>query len=228
MIIREVTIGNCRLIQGDCLQVMPLLDWDVTLIDPPYGIAYVHGAEKRKHGSKHNNKPIIGDDKPFDPVPFLDKPCIAWGANNYAAKLPPMPSWFIWDKRCGLGGGPDQADCEVAWSNLGHPARCFNHYWSGFSRDSERGVPRVHPTQKPIAVMEWCLKFMPEGTVLDAFMGSGTTGVACVNLGRKFIGIELDADYFDIAVRRIADAHRQADMFVTKPPIIPPTQEVLI
>ena len=88
---------------------------------------------------------------------------------------------------------------------------------------------RVHPTQKPVALMEWCLGFLPDAkTVLDCYMGSGTTGVACVNLGRSFIGIELDPDYFDIAVKRITNAHRQADMFVAKPAIIAPTQETLI
>ena len=94
---------------------------------------------------------------------------------------------------------------------------------NGIARD------RVHPTQKPVALMEWCIGFLPNAqTILDPFMGSGTTGVACVNLGRSFIGIERDPDYFDICVRRITDAHRQADLFVSKPAIAAPVQETLL
>ena len=88
----------------------------------------------------------------------------------------------------------------------------FRHHWDGMMRDSERGVPRVHPTQKPVAVMSWCLGFAP-GSVLDPFMGSGTTGVACMNLGRKFIGIEIEPKYFDISCERIENAQRQMRMF---------------
>ena len=226
-IIREERIGGQRLILGDCLQVMPFLQYDAICSDPPYGIAYVHGAEKRKHGSKHNNKPIIGDNQPFDPETFIKGPSILWGANHYAPRLPPSPTWLVWDKRCGRGGGPDQADAEFAWSNLGGPARCINHYWSGFARDSEQGIPREHPTQKPIAVMEWCLGFLPDAKIiLDPFMGSGTTLVACQRLGRAGIGIEIDPDYFAIACKRVDEATRQPDLFVTPNP--KPIQESLL
>ncbi len=224
---RRVVIGDCTLYEGDCLEVMPTLGKvDAAVTDPPYGIGYVHGAEKGKYATKFNGKRVIGDDKPFDPSSLLavGVPSVFWGANSYASGLPASTSWLVWDKRCGKGGRPDQADCEIAWSNIGGPARVFNHYWSGFARDSERGVPRVHPTQKAIAVMEWCLGFLPESeTILDPFMGSGTTGVACVKEGRKFIGIELDPEYFDIACKRIRDAYAQPDMFVA-PPAAPPEQ----
>jgi len=90
-------------------------------------------------------------------------------------------------------------------------------------------LDKQHPTQKPVALMEWCLGFLPDAkTVLDCYMGSGTTGVACVNLGRSFIGIELDPGYFDIAVSRITDAHRQGDFFTPKPAVAAPVQEALI
>ena len=93
-------------------------------------------------------------------------------------------------------------------------------------RDSERGIPRVHPTQKPVAVMEWCLGFLPrEATVLDGFMGSGTTLVACAKLGRKGIGIEIDPDYFEIACKRVEEAYRQPDLFIAPPET--PTQEAM-
>jgi len=104
-------------------------------------------------------------------------------------------------------------------------ARLLNHYWNGMMRDSERAVARVHPTQKPIALMEWCLGFLPNAqTIIDPFMGSGTTLVACQRMGRNGTGIELDPDYFDIACRRVDEATRQPDLLIT-PPAPQPVQE---
>jgi hypothetical protein len=129
--------------------------------------------------------------------------CI-WGGNFFG--LPAAPKWLVWDK---LNSG-DFADAELAWTNAAGAVRVVRHMWNGMLRDSERGTPRVHPTQKPVAVMKWCIEQIgqPE-TILDPFMGSGTTGVAAVQLGRKFIGIEIEPKYFDIACRRIDDAQRQ-------------------
>jgi site-specific DNA-methyltransferase (adenine-specific)/modification methylase len=196
--------------------------------DPPYGINYVHGAEKRKFASRHNERPIIGDDKPFDPEPFLRWPSIFWGANHFASRLPGAGRWLVWDKRDGVGFN-DQSDIEIGWvSGERRADRIVSHLWSGLTKASERGVPRDHPTQKPVFVMHWCLGFLPEAqTILDPFMGSGTTGVACVKMGRRFIGIEMDTGYFDIACKRIEDAHRQTDMFVDKPAIAQATQKEL-
>lgn len=228
-IIREVTIGRCRLLLGDCRSIVPTLtDVDAIVADPPYGIAYSPGAGgggiRSKNGKRYEKqfvgkKLVIADDEPFDPRFLLQVgvPTILWCGNHYASRLPDSSAWLIWDKRRGTSVN-DFADCEMAWTNLKSPARVLPHLWNGMLRDSERGVPRVHPTQKAIAVMEWCLTFVPTSkTILDPFMGSGTTGVACVNLGRSFIGIELDPGYFDIAVKRITDAHRQADLFIEKP-----------
>src|SRR5690606_34818674 len=104
---------------------------------------------------------------------------VLFGANHFASRLPPTPTWLVWDKRRGTGSD-SQADCEIAWSNLGGPARLFSHLWRGAIRDSERGVKRVHPTQKPVALMRWCLEqARPSGIVLDPFLGSGSTLVAC-------------------------------------------------
>ncbi|TIL67226.1 MAG: site-specific DNA-methyltransferase, partial [Mesorhizobium sp.] len=102
------------------------------------------------------------------------------------------------------------------------------HYWNGMMRDSERGVPRVHPTQKPVAVMEWVLQetTQPGESVLDPYMGSGSTGVACLKLGRKFTGIEIDAGYFEIACDRVRKAYAQPDMFVDRTQ--EPRQETLL
>ena len=109
----------------------------------------------------------------------------------------------------------DFADCELAWTNIKGSVRLVRHMWNGMIRASENKYPRVHPTQKPIVVMEWAisqLKKDPE-TILDPFMGSGTTGVACANLGRKFLGIEIERKYFDIACERIDAACSQSRLF---------------
>lgn len=227
-IIREERIGGQRLIQGDCLAVMQDLGrFDAVVADPPYGIGYSHGGGggKLAQSTKLHHMPIIGDDAPFDPSAFIRQPCILWGGNHFADRLPPTPSWLSWDKRCSNFSN-DQADCELAWTNLGFPARMFRHIWNGMLRGPESRVPRQHPMQKPVALMEWCLGFLPDAeTILDPYMGSGTTGVACVKLGRKFTGIELDPDYFDIACKRIEEAYRQPDMLIEAEKAPAPVQE---
>ena len=229
---RKEIIGDCTLYLGDCLQVMPTLGrFDAVVTDPPYGIAYHRGGGGGKFGinAQVESLPVIkGDDQPFDPAPLLalGVPTIMWGANHYAERLPSVDRWLIWDKRCGVGSN-DFADCEMAWTNIGGPARVFNHMWNGIIRHSERGIPRVHKTQKAIAVMEWCLGFLPKAqTILDPFMGSGTTLVACQRMGRHGTGIELDPDYFEIACKRVRDAYAQPDLFIAPPE--KPIQEELL
>ena len=218
-IIREERIGNQRLILGDCLQVMPTLGrFDAVVTDSPYGIGFSHGGGggKLARSTRLDHMPIIGDEKPFDPAPLLALgiPAILWGGNHFADRLPASQSWLTWDKRC-ADYSNDQADCEMAWTNLGFPARMFRHVWNGMLRGSESKTPRVHPTQKPVALMEWCLGFLPDAkTILDPFMGSGTTLVACQRMGRAGTGIELDPDYFDIACRRVDEAARQPDLLI--------------
>ena len=230
-IIREERIGNQRLLLGDCLQVMPWLGrFDAVVTDPPYGIEFAHGGGggKLARSTKLDHMPIIGDEKPFDPAPLLALgiPAVLWGGNHFADRLPASQSWLTWDKRC-ADYSNDQADCEMAWTNLGFPARMFRHVWNGMLRGSESKTPRVHPTQKPVALMEWCLGFLPDAkTILDPFMGSGTTLVACQRMGRHGTGIELDPDYFDIACKRVDEAARQPDLLIpeTRPQ---PTQEAM-
>lgn len=220
---REERIGDCRLILGDCLEVMPLLGKvDAVVTDPPYGIDYnpTRSQSSAASGSRKAAKKIKGDDKPFDPTPFMvaDK-WLFWGGNNFSHKLPGAAGWLAWDKRDSgtLFRGFMASDFELAASNVVGRTQVISHKWCGHLRDSERGV-FVHPTQKPVAVMEWCLGFLPDAeTILDPFMGSGTTLVACAKMGRKGIGIELDPDYFEIACRRVEEAYRQPDLFVEPP-----------
>ena len=130
--------------------------------------------------------------------------------------MPNEKSWLVWFKADG-NTKIDQGHAELAWTNLGCAIRGINHRWCGMVRDSEHGIRNQHPTQKPIVVMEWCLGFLPNcKTIFDPFMGSGTTGVASINLGKKFIGIEREQKYFDIACKRIEQAERQGDLFMQK------------
>ena len=208
-------MSHWQVIQGDCLEVLKTLpsgSADAVITDPPYGINAVKNGKcfGKSNACKTNTyRPIVGDDRPFDPAPFIDAaPTVClWGANHYSHLLPQAACWLVWDKRDGCN--PNHlADCELAWTNRTTPARLFSHRWMGMIRASERG-PRVHPSQKPVVLMEWVLDTLgiPEGsTVLDPYCGSGSLGVACVQTGRNFIGIEIDPGYCDIARRRIAEA----------------------
>jgi site-specific DNA-methyltransferase (adenine-specific) len=207
--------GRARLICGDCRDYLPI-ECDAVVTDPPYGISYNPGGGgggyRRKDGSRYEKTftgkdLVLHDNEPFDPAHILsmDKPSCLWGGNHYASRLPDSPCWLIWDKRCGTTRN-DFADCEIAWTNTKAPARVLRHLWNGMLKDSERGVTRIHPTQKPVAVMAWCMVEMklPEGaTVLDPYMGSGTTGIACIRTNRRFIGIEKDPQHYATALDRI-------------------------
>ena len=212
MIIKEV-IGNATLYRGDCFEILPTLGKvDALVTDPPYGLGEAKKnvsrgdlAIAKDYGQKS------WDDKTADKEVALavsiTNSAVVFGGNYY--NLPPSPCWLVWDK---INGNTHFADCELAWTNTKGAVRQKRFMWNGMLRDNkeQRGD---HPTQKPVAVMEWAIAFT-KGDVLDPFMGSGTTGVACMNLSRKFIGIEVDPKYFDIACERIKQAQRQIKMFV--------------
>jgi DNA modification methylase len=192
---------------GDCREILPsLAPVDLLLTDPPYGIKYVHGAALGPNASRFSNSPIVGDNEPFDPAHLLQLgvPSIIWGGNNFADRLPTARAWLIWDKRCNTTVN-HQSDCEIAWTSDLTQSRIFYHVWDGFRRQTEKGTPRVHPMQKPVALMSWCLGLAPKArTVLDPYMGSGTTLRAAKDLGLKAIGIEIEEKYCEIAARRMA------------------------
>lgn len=220
---RIETIGNATLYLGDCREIMPTLQpVDAVVTDPPYGMNYgaiTGGAKGRsKSAPSKLSRSVIGDDRPFDPAPLLKYPTVVlWGGNHFASRLPDSRCWLVWDKR--EGGRPDnQADCELAWTNLRGPARLHRQLWRGMVRRGEEnislGQERVHPTQKPAELMRWCIeRCSPVSSILDPYMGSGTTGVACATLGITFFGIEIDPVHFDTACRRIEEAARQPNLF---------------
>lgn len=213
--IEPVTIGRATLYLGDCRDILPTLSKvDAVVTDPPYGIGYAGGVPSVANSTGHaNTETIKWDGDAFDPSPWLEWPCILWGANHYAQRLP-HGRWLAWNKLGGKEPWDQFSDVEFAWHNKRAADKIFSHLWKGLCQAGQ-GEKRFHPTQKPVALMKWCLGFIPNAqTILDPFMGSGTTGVAAVQMGRDFIGIEREPRYFDIACRRIEDAQRQGDLFI--------------
>lgn len=237
---KEVTIGSCRLILGDCPEVLPLLgSIDAVVTDPPYGqnqkVNTFHRGGTRDNSVVQRNgkflkvrpnvhRPIHGDDRPFDPSPWLQiaPRIVMWGAHKFADRLPPG-SWLIWDK-VPNGKIRDQGDGEAAWINdkVPRPLRIYRLLWDGLCvgvgarHEVTAGQKRLHPTQKPESLMAWSLSEarISTGVVLDPYMGSGSTGVAAIRSGCSFVGVEIDEGYFDICCDRIARAIAQPDMFV--------------
>lgn len=191
--------------------------------DPPYGIGESsnNNASRSKLAVAKDYGSDTWDDEPCAPdlikiMRDMSEWQVIFGGNYF--ELPPSSCWLVWDKQ---NGSNDFADCELAWTNLNKAVRRIYWRWNGMIR---RGNDvRVHPTQKPVGVMKWCIEHLPDSSViLDPFMGSGTTGVAAVEMGKKFIGIEREQKYFDIACRRMESANRQADIFLSKE--MPPEQ----
>lgn len=217
----ETIAEGVTLYLGDCREILPTLGKvDAVVTDPPYGIGHKSGGGTggRWHNVRHQGTTIIGDTVPFDPsfLLSLQVPLILWGANFYSDKLPGA-GWLIWDKRPGIEDMQfNRSDSELAYFSESKTVKTIRYLWHGICRDGEIGE-HYHPTQKPVEVMKKCLGFIDKDNILDPFMGSGTTGVAAIQLGRKFIGIEIDAKYFDIACHRLSDALKQPDMFIKKP-----------
>lgn len=224
---RKEIIGDCELWLGDCRDVLLSLSGiDVVVTDPPYGIGYCHGARRGGMRMGVDGLSVVGDDNPFDPAPWLALgECLFWGAEHFKNRLPDGGRWMVWNKRR-LGVVRDQGCVENAWHSIDGVTRLIEHPWDGADMGHERGQPRWHSNQKPIDVMRWCLGFVKGHTVLDPYMGSGTTGVACVITGRKFVGIEIDERYFAIACDRISQTARQGDLI--RDVYEKPTQQVLL
>lgn len=219
---QKVVIGDATLYQGEVLQVLPLLPpVDLVIADPPYGI----GEANKNHKSRNRlaSSPDYGksdwDDAPatteeLDAAIAAGKHCVIWGANHFGMRA--ASQWLVWDK---LNGTNDFADCELAWSNIPSAVRIFRHMWVGMLRDSERDTPRVHPTQKPIALMGWCIEQARKPqSIGEPWMGSAPAGCAAMALGLSYWGIERDSRNFDIACKRIEQAHAQGQLFAPAQP----------
>ena len=201
------------------MEILPTLDKvDAVITDPPYGIN--ENSKKVASRGKLAKAKDYGDfdwDKSPPPNELIElirtkaKHQAFFGGNYFT--LPPTSCWLVWDK---LNGDNDFADCELCWTNWSKAVRRLQWRWNGMIRQGNE--ERFHPTQKPLEVMKWVITLCPKSdTILDPFMGSGTTGVAAIQMGRKFIGIEREPKYFDIACERIEAASKQVDMFIEQP-----------
>ena len=202
---------------GDCREILPTLGKvDAVVTDPPYGIELkdqkastgAHGGRREIEIAPWERMKPTGN--VFDYIRHMAPYSIIWGGNYFADCLPPTSKWLVWDK----GQRINQSDGELAWTSVNGAMRIFTLNRASLALDGAE-----HTTQKPVALMEWTIKELPNGCsiICDPFMGSGTTGVAAVKLGRKFIGIEIEPKYFDIACRRISEALKQPDLFIERP-----------
>lgn len=190
--VEAVRIGDAELWLGDCREIIPTLpDFDLILTDPPYGIGIAKKPVRQAH-KKMDWDNAAPDGSVFDLMRSKAENLVIWGGNYF--DLPPSQGFFVWDKK-----QPENfslAMCEQAWCSFKKPAKMF--------RMSATSYRKQHPTQKPVELMEFCIKHAPAcDTVLDPFMGSGTTGAACINTGKKFVGIEREREYFDMACERL-------------------------
>jgi site-specific DNA-methyltransferase (adenine-specific) len=219
-----VVIGSATLYLGDCLDVLPHLPKvDAVITDPPYGMAwntdskrFTGGRRALGSGDGRDDWGAIHEDaQPFDPSPWLkfDK-ALMWGANHYGARLP-VGTTLVWLKKDDHLFGTFLSDAEIGWQKGGYGVYAFRKQFPPPSRMAENdGLHPAHPTQKPIALMAWCIERLGRpATILDPYMGSGTTGVAAMRAGLAFIGIEREPKYFEIACRRIDQAQRQPNLF---------------
>jgi DNA modification methylase len=212
----EILADGIEIYCGDCREILPTLGKvDAVVTDPPYGI----GKDGQKQSSgKHGGRKayeFLGWDKSrpersvFDLILSAADQHLIWGGNYFADFLPATGKWLVWDK----GQRINQSDGELAWTSHYGALRIFELNRVALMTDGA-----LHPTQKPVEIMKWSIEQLePAVSILDPFMGSGTTGVAAVNLGRKFIGIEIEPKYYEIAKKRITDALKQPDFFVEKP-----------
>ena len=212
--------GRLQIFHGDCREIVAGFDAsrvDLLLTDPPYGIRSVK--PDGKMGGQPASGRVLGptpnrvylqvhdDDKPLDPTWLLSigKRQMIWGADHFVGGTPPGGRMLVWDKRDGIASN-DLADLEVAWDSKVGPSRLLHHRQMGMLHDGYGDIGRIHPNQKPLNVMRWCLQQAPEARlILDLFMGSGTTLVAARGLNRAAIGIEIEERYCEIAARRLED-----------------------
>jgi DNA modification methylase len=221
MSLRKIEIGSATLYCGDNREVFPLIGRvGLVATDPPYGIGADEAAEvAAKRNIEARKVPGLSNagkgwnlyetsawdrERPqretFDAIRACSDNQIVWGANYFADLLPPSMQWLVWDK---VQRDFSLADFELAWTSQTNKAARMKTY----PRATALKDGKVHPTQKPVDIMKWCIELMPAADVVfDPFMGSGTTGVAAIQMGRKFIGVEMNETYFEHCVRRITEA----------------------
>lgn len=225
---RKEIIGPCTLYLGDCRELLQQLPRVYAVVsDPQYGagrFVSTHNSGRTGMGATMTRtdgdfKPTQADSADFDPRPWLDFPeLILWGANHYCDALPRGNRWLAWDKLDGKTPVPGASDLELAWTSAKGPSRTFTHLWRGIMRAGEENVVnggKVHPYQKPVALMAWCIGLLKatNSPILDPHMGSASTGIAAIRANRNFVGCEVEPTHFEVACSRIENELRQERMF---------------
>ena len=217
------TIGRATLYLADCAEVLEILPPGAAIVcDPQYGagrfVSNQNSSRKglgatmiRRDGDFGATKADAAD---FDPTPWLAfGNVVLWGANHFCDKLPRGHRWLDWDKLAGKTPVPGGSDMELAWTSEKGPSRSFTHLWRGIMRDGEENVVnggKLHPYQKPVALMAWCIGLQPHAPIIvDPHMGSASTGVAALRMGREFIGVEIEERHYETACQRLEDEQRQ-------------------
>jgi site-specific DNA-methyltransferase (adenine-specific)/modification methylase len=207
-----VKIGDATLYLGDCVDILPTLDKvDAVITDPPYGMGEVLKDKGGRWAGLYTEQNGFAWDKTAPEIvltfPSIAQKVIIWGGNFF--DLPVSKSWLVWNK---IIRNFSSSVCELAWTNLDKPINAFDYSHGQLAIEGKQ-----HPTQKPLPLMIWCIEQAGNpNIILDPFMGSGTTGVAAIQMGRKFIGIEREPKYFEIACKRIEQATKQEDMFIAQ------------
>jgi site-specific DNA-methyltransferase (adenine-specific) len=211
----------------DCMELMaryPDKYFDLAIVDPPYGIGE-DGSNNHTRGklaNAKNYKSFYGNDKKTESKEYflelkrISKNQIIWGANHFIDNIRNANSscWVIWDKNNGMN---DFADCELAWTSFKSAVRKFKFTWNGMlQEDMENKEIRIHPTQKPVKLYEWLLQnyAKPNDLILDTHVGSASSLVACENMGFKYVGCELDKDYYEASMKRLNDYLAQQKLFM--------------
>jgi site-specific DNA-methyltransferase (adenine-specific) len=215
--------GRIRLINADCLEVLPHVQADAVVTDPPYGMSYAGSPGTSNLSTIHSAGPeglrtkerVVGDDKPFDPSPWLDLPCVMSGAQHYYHRLPPRGSLHSWDKR-GEYKPLSFADADIIWCSRFMAPRTYRCVWRGLCRHVENLHSIEHPTQKPVSLMQWMIELLDvdsEVLILDPFAGSCTTAIACIRTDRRCICIEKEAKYWQIGIDRCKREYARTVLF---------------
>lgn len=225
---RREQIGDCTLYLGDCLEILPTLGKvDAVVTDPPYGVGnFVQSTGRLMGRGAGRGKPVTWNDAPpharlFDELRRISKHRIIWGANFFNC-FEDRGGAIIWDKRQSM---PNFSKADIASCTHYQKTEIVRIPWSGY--DVARLAETDHPCERPVELYRWCIEYFPVRveTVLDPYFGSCSVGVACVNLGRKFIGIEIDEGYFNIACERIRRAVAEPRLPLPEPQ---PKQEPLL
>ena len=223
---RMEQIGDCTLYLGDCLEILPTLPKvDAVVTDPPFGVGnFVQVTGRLMGRGTSRGEAVTWNDAPPEPRLFellreKSRHRIIWGANFFNC-FEDRGGAIIWDKCQQM---PNFSKADIASCTHFQKTEIIRIPWTNFTVTHK--AESDHPCERPVELYQWCIEYLPKvRSVLDPFMGSGTTGVACVKLGRKFIGVEIEEKYFDIACKRISAAVAEPRLPLAEPK---PKQEVM-